>query len=87
MDQQIQLHQDMLFQNNYLLQRTVSEPKDSRPFSIGDLIHKDGNDIVGITSSEDDSERIRRTTRKRRAPESSPVQLISSVLSAQNVLF
>ena len=90
MDSQFQLHQDMVFQNNYLLQRNVdTEPHTGR--SIGDSVLKQASDVVPITSSEDDLERRRilqkkKSNRKRAEEEHSPTLLISSVLSAQNVI-
>lgn len=89
MDSQIELHQDMLFQNNYVLRKSVTEPSESHPLLLGDLMKSSGFEF-GITSSEDDTElgrglETRRMDRKRSASEVSPTHLISSVLSAQNV--
>ena len=88
MDSQFQLHQDMVFQNNYLLQRNVdTEPHTGR--SIGESVLKQASDVVLITSSEDDLERKRNLQKKssrKRTEEHSPTLLISSVLSAQNVI-
>lgn len=89
MDSQIELHQDMLFQNNYVLRKSVTDSSDSHPLLLGDLMKSSGFEF-GITSSEDDTElgrglETRRMNRKRSASEVSPTHLISSVLSAQNV--
>ena len=89
MDSQIELHQDMLFQNNYVLRKSVTESSESHPLLLGDLMKSSGFEFA-ITSSEDDTElgrglETRRMNRKRSASEVSPTHLISSVLSAQNV--
>ena len=90
MDSQFQLHQDMVFQNNYLLQRNVAV-ENTIGKSLGDNLHKPGSEVFLITSSEDDIERIKnlqkkKSGRKRVFSEQSPTLLISSVLSAQNVV-
>ena len=90
MDSQFQLHQDMVFQNNYLLQRNVAV-ESTIGKSLGDNLHKPGSEVFLITSSEDDIERIKnlqkkKSGRKRVFSEQSPTLLISSVLSAQNVV-
>ena len=93
MDSQFQLHQDMISQNNYVLRKTeIPTPASA---VVGVNATQGPVEMVGITSSEDDSERVRRirservrrirSERKRRSGEHSPMQLISSVLSAQNV--
>lgn len=89
MDSQIELHQDMLFQNNYVLRKSVTESSESHPLLLGDLMKSSGFEFA-ITSSEDDTElgrglETRRMNRKRSTSEVSPTHLISSVLSAQNV--
>ena len=85
MDSQFQLHQDMISQNNYVLRKT--EIPTAASAVVGVNATQGPVEMVGITSSEDDSERVRRirSERKRRSGEHSPMQLISSVLSAQNV--
>ena len=85
MDSQFQLHQDMISQNNYVLRKTEVPPAGSAVVGVNPT--QGPVELVGITSSEDDSERVRRirSERKRRSGEHSPMQLISSVLSAQNV--
>ena len=90
MDSQFQLHQDMVFQNNYLLQRNVAVEK-TKGKSLGDNLLKPGSEVFLMTSSEDDIERIKnlqkkKSSHKRVSSEQSPTQLISSVLSAQNVV-
>lgn len=90
MDSQFQLHQDMVFQNNYLLQRNVAV-ENTMGKSLGDNLLKPGSEVFLITSSEDDIERIKnlqkkKSSRKRVFSEQSPTLLISSVLSAQNVV-
>ena len=90
MDSQFQLHQDMVFQNNYLLQRNVAV-ESTMGKSLGDNLLKPGSEVFLITSSEDDIERIKnlqkkKSSRKRVFSEQSPTLLISSVLSAQNVV-
>ena len=85
MDSQFQLHQDMISQNNYVLRKTELTPTASAVVGVNSS--QNPMELFGITSSEDDSERVKRirSERKRRYGEQSPMQLISSVLSAQNV--
>lgn len=85
MDSQFQLHQDMISQNNYVLRKTELMPTASTVVGVNSS--QNPMELFGITSSEDDSERVKRirSERKRRYGEQSPMQLISSVLSAQNV--
>lgn len=85
MDSQFQLHQDMISQNNYVLRKTELMPTASAVVGVNSS--QNPMELFGITSSEDDSERVKRirSERKRRYGEQSPMQLISSVLSAQNV--
>ncbi|KAK8817765.1 hypothetical protein WA538_004482 [Blastocystis sp. DL] len=84
MDSQFQLHQDMISQNNYVLRKTELMPTASAVVGVNSS--QNPMELFGITSSEDDSERVKRirSERKRRYGEQSPMQLISSVLSAQN---
>ena len=90
MDSQIELHQDMLFQNNYVLRKSIIDSNDNHLLLHGSLMNNIGFEC-GITSSEDDMELGRgmekqKIDRKRSTAETSPTHLISSVLSAQNVI-
>ena len=90
MDSQIELHQDMLFQNNYVLRKSIIDSNDSHLLLHGSLMSNTGFEF-GITSSEDDMDLGRvmekqKIDRKRSTAETSPTHLISSVLSAQNVI-
>lgn len=89
MDSQIQLHQDMLFQNRYILNRNINQSSDRSIVSFGDVFRKPENEFVGITSSEDDAERIRKEkkTELRNDDDATGyhLSLITDVLSAQNV--
>ena len=91
MDTQIQLHQDMLFQNRYIVNRNINNESDPNVVSFGDMFRKADNEFVGITSSEDDVERNRKAKRSQihEDPTSSnyDLSLITDVLAAQNVWF
>ena len=91
MDTQIQLHQDMLFQNRYIVNRNINNASDPNVVSFGDMFRKADNEFVGFTSSEDDVERNRKAKKSQihEDPSSSnyDLSLITDVLAAQNVWF
>ena len=91
MDTQIQLHQDMLFQNRYIVNRNINNESDPNVVSFGDMFRKADNEFVGFTSSEDDVERNRKAKKSQihEEPTSSnyDLSLITDVLAAQNVWF
>lgn len=84
MDSQIQLHQDMLSQNRYYLNRSINNPPTSI-VSFGDMVRRSEHDP--ITSSEDDIER----TKERMIGQSKAksvvddITLLTDVLSAHTV--
>lgn len=89
MDSQIQLHQDMLFQNRYILTRSINQPPTQGVMSFGDVFRKTESGDVVITSSEDDVERSRKDQKIPMDSEHDTtgynLSLITDVLSAQNV--
>ena len=87
MDSQIQLHQDMLSQNRYYLNRSINNPTTHSIMSFGDMVRRSETDAV-ITSSEDDLERNKKEKERTQAlPETSRYDLssITDVLTAPTV--
>ena len=92
MDSQFQLHQEMIIQNNYMLRKTENIENEMQSMSLGDLLRRDDQMTMGLSSSSEDTERVQqqantRSSRKRSTPTNShsPSQYIQSVLSAPNV--
>lgn len=87
MDSQFQLHQDMMSQNNYVLRRMENVDDSIQGRTFGDAMRSAGSDVIGMTSSEDDTGSMGTTHshRKHTAKEQFPLDLINTVLSPQNV--
>ena len=85
MDSQIQLHQDMLSQNLYYLNRSISRPTDRGIISFGDIVRRSETEPACITSSEDDLERNKEKQKEGRPSSEYDLSSITDVLTELTV--